>query len=379
MKTIALVIAIVISSISFAAEKKQDTPTDNPTYSGSIQVAILLDTSNSMDGLINQAKSRLWNIVNTLTTLRYNGQVPEIEIALYEYGNSSLSAETDYIRQVTPLTKDLDLISEQLFGLRTNGGYEYCGAVIQDATKQLTWNTQNNAMKLIYIAGNEPFDQMGKVSYQEAIADAQKKGIFINTIFCGNQDEGIRTFWKDGAVQGKGNYFNIDYQAQIRYIVTPYDDQITRCNQLLNDTYIGYGSTGLLKKEMQLVQDSNAQEISSANMAERAVAKAGVAYNNATWDLVDKYNQDKTALKTIKKDELPTELQSKSQAELEQYVAAKAKERAQLQKEISELAKKRDAYILEEQKKEGIQDDFGRAIILSIQTFATKKGYQVGQ
>src|SRR5690606_33770961 len=51
-----------------------------------IQVAILLDTSSSMDGLIDQAKSRLWNIVNTLTTLRYNGKKPIIEISLYEYG-----------------------------------------------------------------------------------------------------------------------------------------------------------------------------------------------------------------------------------------------------------------------------------------------------
>src|SRR5690606_21667396 len=236
------------------------------------------DTSNSMDGLINQAKSRLWNIVNTLTTLRYDRQVPNIEIALYEYGNSGLSVKTDYIRQVTPLTKDLDLISEQLFGLRTNGGYEYCGAVINDAVKQLTWNSYKNAMKLIYIAGNEPFDQMGKVNYKEAIADAQKKGIFVNTIFCGNKEEGINTHWKDGADLGKGNYFNIDYNAQIRYIVTPYDDHITRCNMRLNETYIGYGAYGESKKQAQAVQDSNAEGISSANMAERAVAKAGAAY-----------------------------------------------------------------------------------------------------
>ena len=47
-----------------------------------IQVAILLDTSSSMDGLIDQAKSRLWNIVNTLTTLKYKGKAPKIEIAL---------------------------------------------------------------------------------------------------------------------------------------------------------------------------------------------------------------------------------------------------------------------------------------------------------
>lgn len=379
MKTIVLVIATLVSSISFAAEKNQSPETDDLSFSGSIQVAILLDTSNSMDGLINQAKSRLWNIVNTLTTLRYDRQVPNIEIALYEYGNSGLSVKTDYIRQVTPLTKDLDLISEQLFGLRTNGGYEYCGAVINDAVKQLTWNSHKNAMKLIYIAGNEPFDQMGKVNYKEAIADAQKKGIFVNTIFCGDHKEGIRTFWKDGADLGMGNYFNIDYNAQIRYIVTPFDDRITRCNQLLNETYIGYGSMGKLKKEMQLEQDSNAQDISSANMAERAVAKAGAAYNNATWDLVDKYNQNKAAIKLINKDDLPGYLQGKNLAELEKYVAALAKKRAELQKEISELAKQRDAYILAEQKKKGVQDDFGQTIIQSIQTFATKKGYQVGK
>ena len=55
-----------------------------------IQVAILLDTSGSMQGLIEQAKSRLWNIVNTLTTLKYKGETPEIEIALYEYGSYML-------------------------------------------------------------------------------------------------------------------------------------------------------------------------------------------------------------------------------------------------------------------------------------------------
>lgn len=62
-----------------------------------IQVAILLDTSSSMDGLIDQAKSRLWNIVNTLTTLKYNGQTPKIEIALYEYGNDNLKRADGYL------------------------------------------------------------------------------------------------------------------------------------------------------------------------------------------------------------------------------------------------------------------------------------------
>ena len=56
-----------------------------------VQVAILFDTSNSMDGLIDQAKARIWGIINEVNTLRYNGQVPRIEIALYEYGTSGLA------------------------------------------------------------------------------------------------------------------------------------------------------------------------------------------------------------------------------------------------------------------------------------------------
>ena len=134
-----------------------------------IQVALLLDTSNSMDGLINQAKSRLWNIVNTLTTLRFEGNEPEIQIALYEYGNDRLRAADNYIRLVAPLTTDLDLISEKLFSLTTDGGLEYCGAVIRNATKELRWSTNDRDIHLIYIAGNEPFTQ-GKISYREAIS-----------------------------------------------------------------------------------------------------------------------------------------------------------------------------------------------------------------
>lgn len=128
------------------AKPKNKTEIEKPASAAAtkIQVALLLDTSSSMDGLIDQAKSRLWNIVNTLTTLKYEGKTPDIEIALYEYGNDGLSEKSNYIRQITPLSTDLDLISEKLFALRTNGGNEYCGAVIQDATKQLKWASENN-------------------------------------------------------------------------------------------------------------------------------------------------------------------------------------------------------------------------------------------
>lgn len=363
--------------------EKPVTETDNPqlpsdfTAENTIQVALLLDTSNSMDGLIEQAKSRLWNIVNTLSTLKYEGKTPKIEISLYEYGNDGLDSK-NWVRKVTPLTQDLDLISEKLFALRTNGGTEYCGAVIQDAVSELEWNGNSKAMKLIYIAGNESFDQRG-ISYKEAISDAKKRDIFVNTIFCGDRSEGINTFWQDGAVLGGGKYFNIDSNQRVVFIETPYDRKIAECNVQLNDTYIGYGSSGSARKAAQYQQDANAESLSLANSVERTVSKSNKsAYRADSWDMVDKAESDKEFIKNVKQEDLPAEFKGKSRSEIEKLVAEKSRKRSALQKEIAELAVKRQQYIDAELQKRGNSsgDDLGKAIEKSIYELAGRKGFK---
>ncbi|MES2513512.1 MAG: vWA domain-containing protein [Bacteroidota bacterium] len=347
-----------------------------PDSSSKIQVALLFDTSNSMDGLIEQAKSRLWDVVNTLTTLKYLGKTPTIEIALYEYGNDGLSKTNDYIRQVTPLTSDLDLISEKLFALRTNGGSEYCGAVIQNCVKELQWDDGSSTMKLVYIAGNEGFNQ-GGVHYKDAISSALKSGIFVNTIFCGNKQEGITLFWEDGAVKGHGKYFNIDSDKKVEYIATPYDAQISACNEKLNKTYIGYGKQGAQKKQAQVAQDANASSISHANSTERIVTKSKAVYKNDTWDLVDKVKENESNLDKLKVEDLPAEYKSKSKEEIKKIVVEKSTEREKIQKEIGELAVKRQKHITEVAKTKTQKDDLGSAIKSSIVSIAAVKGYTV--
>ncbi len=371
-KPLNLIIALTLFVTFSFAKSKKPIVVENTK----IQVAILLDTSSSMDGLIEQAKSRLWNIVNTLTTLKYEGKTPDIEISLYEYGNDNLSTESNYIKQIVPLSTDLDLISEKLFALSTNGGSEYCGAVIQDATRKLSWGNDNNNMKLIYICGNEAFNQ-GKISYKEAIANAKKNNIYINTIFCGDQKEGINTYWKNGADIGNGKYFNIDSNLTIQYIETPFDDKITKCNERINKTYINYGVQGRMKKENQKTQDDNAMKVSKANSAERSVSKSKAVYKNESWDLVDKMKKDKNAVANAKKEELPVEYQNKSKEELTKIVEEKTIERENIQNEISDLAKKRQDFINVESKKTKSVDDLGNSINSSILTFAKAKGYSI--
>jgi vacuolar-type H+-ATPase subunit I/STV1 len=199
----------------------------------------------------------------------------------------------------------------------------------------------------------------------------------VNTIYCGNQSEGVSLLWKDGADAGKGKYFNIDSNQAVQYIATPFDDQISKCNDKINTTYIGYGKQGEAKKMNQEVQDQNAESLSLANKTERAVSKSKSVYKNDSWDLVDKMKDDKDALKKMKKEELPRELQEKSQEEIKMVIDKKTKERESIQKEIAVLAKKRQDYIDAEAKKTKAQDDLGNAISSSIVTLAKAKGYTI--
>jgi len=314
-----------------------------------IKIALLLDTSNSMDGLINQAKSQLWRIVNELSLAKCEGEKPQLQIALYEYGNDWLSGAEGYIRQVSGFTGDLDLISEKLFALRTNGGNEFCGQVIDTSLNQLDWNADGNDLQIIFIAGNEPFTQ-GKVSYRKSCSKAKEKNVIVNTIFCGNYEEGIATNWKDGADIANGSYMSIEQNSKTVYVATPYDDRITALNSRLNDTYVVYGAKGKRKKENQITQDSNAVLYGKQNSVQRTVFKSKHFYKNTSWDMVDACEEKDFDIAKIKTKDLPEEMRNMTLAEKKKYIEKKRKEREAIQKEISELNQKRIQYIAKQQK-----------------------------
>jgi hypothetical protein len=340
-----------------------------------IRVALLLDTSNSMDGLINQAKAQLWEIVNELSYARCKSERPNLKIALYEYGNDALSAQEGYMRQVIGFSSDLDEISEKLFSLTTNGGSEFCGQVIQTSLKQLAWGTNPDDLKLVFIAGNEPFTQ-GKVNYKDATTNAKEKDIIVNTIYCGNYQQGVQSMWKDGADRSNGEYMTLDHNKTIVHIATPYDDIIIQLNKKLNGTYIPYGNKGYAKMALQSEQDSNAAQLDEVVEVKRAVTKSSALYNNSSWDLVDAENDANFSYDKLKKEQLPAELQNKSLAEIKIHVKQKASDRLKVQQEIQELNQKRKAYIAQENKNQAVESNLENAIINAIKKQAKRKNYE---
>ncbi|MCK8522408.1 VWA domain-containing protein [Aquimarina sp. D1M17] len=350
--------------------KISTTKTDPNT--SNIQVALLLDTSNSMDGLIEQAKAQLWEIVNELSYARCGRNKIKLQIALYEYGNDGLPSTEGFIRQVLPFSEDLDEISKELFALTTNGGNEFCGKVINTSINQLDWKKSNDDLKLIFIAGNEPFTQ-GPTNYRDAATDALEKGITINTIFCGNFRQGIDTKWKHGADLTYGEYSAIDHNHQTVHIATPYDDVILQLNHQLNDTYIYYGSRGAQKRSMQMEQDRNAKSYSEANSVSRAVSKSSGFYKNESWDLIDAAKEDDFELEEIAEEQLPQELKGKSKGELKKHIEEKSAKRKEIQQKIQELNKKRTTYIKENRKKE--DSNLEAALLNAIKKQGKKKSF----
>jgi hypothetical protein len=340
-----------------------------------VQISILLDTSGSMDGLIDQAKSQLWKIVNELALSKKNGKTPKLEVALYEYGKSSVPSSQGYIRQIVSLSTDLDKISDELFKLTTNGGDEYCGQVIEEAAKNLKWNKNNNVLKIIFIAGNEPFTQ-GSVDYKKSCKEAITKGIIVNTIFCGDFNEGVRTNWKDGADLADGNYINIDQNFKTIYIEAPQDKKIAELGEELNQTYLSFGAEGEKKKEMQAKQDNNAKSMNMEAAIQRSVAKSGSNYNNSTWDLVDAVKDKNIDLEKVEKKYLPKEMQNMNSKEKKEYIEKKIKEREEIQNDIARLNEERKKYIDSKIKENSESNTLDAAMIKAIRSQATKKNYK---
>ncbi|MET0064716.1 MAG: vWA domain-containing protein [Candidatus Thiodiazotropha sp.] len=352
-------------------------PSQTPEHQPRIQLAILLDTSNSMDGLIDQARNQLWRVVDEFSKARRNGHPAVLEVAVFEYGNDGLSAESGHIRQVTGLTRDLDRVSEALFSLTTRGGQEYCGQVIQQATRKLQWSHAQQDIRAIFIAGNEPFTQ-GPIPYRQAAAQAKAAGITVNTIHAGGYDEGRDSGWQDGALLAGGDYMSIDHNHRIAHISAPQDPRIAELNQALNETYIPYGVQGRSGKQRQLEQDANTLSIAPALLAKRAKSKAGSLYSNSQWDLIDATRENKLALEDLDEQELPEEMSGMNPQQRQAYVADKAAQRDLIKQEIAQLGKAREQFIAASKKQaaEAQAATVDDALVSSVRKQGQEKHYR---
>jgi hypothetical protein len=344
-------LAVVAAAGLVPAAATAGEPAEKPK---DIDLVVCLDVSNSMDGLIDSAKIKLWDIVNELARVK---PTPNLRVGLYSYGHNSYPREVGWVRKDLDLTTDLDEVYAKLNALKTGGGTELVARVTQASIKEQKWSDRANALRLIFVCGNEPASQDKEIKLTDVGEMAKKSGIVINTIYCGPatspEAEGYRSF----ALMAGGAYANIN-QDQARKdiattIKTPYDEKILKLGEALNKTYVSYGHRGAEGARNQVAQDGAAAANAAGAALARAESKANALYRNATWDIVDKLKEDpKFDVTKLKDEELCDELRKLKPEERAAYVKKKAAERESLQKEINDLSAKRARVIDEERKKQ---------------------------
>ncbi len=339
-------------------------PVDGPR----IQIALLLDDSGSMEGLIGQARSYLWDVVNRLSHTTRNGVHPRIEVALYHYGDVPALA-----RPLAPFTTDLDEVSRLLFAINGGGGEERCGEVIRNAGEQLDWSVRPTDLKMIIIAGNEPFTQ-GPVDWASACRAVKGRGITVTTVHCGDREAGIGGLWAEGARLGGGTFACIDQNRALSRVIAPQDEAISRLNVELNSTYLPYGANGAASAQKQAAQDQNAAASAPAAACSRAAVKASGAYQNGSWDLVDAVRDGKVAIATLEDAELPTQLQALPADQREAEVTRQSQRRIQVQTKMTALVTQREAWVAANQPA-AAADDLRAALVGAVEQQATEAGY----
>jgi hypothetical protein len=339
-----------------------------------VDLAICLDTSGSMNGLIDAARQKLWAIVNDLALAR---PTPRLRLALLSFGNNGHRKEDGWVSLLVPFTEDLDLVSQKLFALTTNGGEEYVGRVLQAATDRLEWSRSPDALKLIFVAGNESADQDREVPFRDACRRAIGAGIMVNSVYCGPGAGDEATLWREVATLADGHFAAIDHDHGTVAVATPFDAELQKLSTDLNGTYVPVGRKGAEGWQNQLDQDKNAAAANEATAAGRAATKATALYY-CSWDLVDACARQQMKLEDVKDEDLPEALRKMTVEERRKHLEEISKRREGLKRQIQELEAKRQAHVATEMKKSALSADraFDQAVRVAVRAQAAAKGFE---
>ncbi len=320
-----------------------------------IEVVFALDTTGSMGGLIAAAKEKIWSIATTMAQAQ---PAPEIRMGLVAYRDRGDA----YVTQVVDLSSDLDSMYARLMDFRAAGGGdgpESVNQALDDAVERMSWSNNDNTYKVVFLVGDAPphMDYANERQYPQIVAMAQQRGIVINAIRCGNDDT-TRQVWQTIASASQGDFFDVDHDGSAVAVVTPFDASIAELSKELDDTRMAFGDKKTLARH-EAKQQAAAKlhaKASTASRARRAAFNASASGKDnflGDSDLVDAVTSGRLDLEQAEPDTLPAPLRAMAPAEREVAVKEQARKREDLNRRISELAGKRDAYIEKQVAAEG--------------------------
>lgn len=299
-----------------------------------VEACFVLDTTGSMSSLISAAKEKIWFIANEIVQ---SPTRPRVRFCLLAYRDR----EDDYVTQHTDLTTDIDAVYQRLATLNADGGGDTPEAVNQalaEAVDNTHWSTDGGTLRLIFLVGDAPPKVYeGEAQYPEIAARAARKGILINPVLCGGDDE-TRGVWQRIAQAASGETAEIRDPGAVQRIVTPVDQDLAALNKRLGRTLVPYGDDAqrLALTDKQVLSE----RMDDAGVADR-LAFQTAAGGPVVGDLLDAWDSGTVDAGTLNAASLPEGLRSMTQTELLAHLETVRTEREGLRRVIAKLVAER--------------------------------------
>jgi len=370
---------MLIITLSLSANPKPDRGGEI------IDIVYCLDLSASTNGLIDDVRDKLWDVINHVNSYRPS---PNFRVGVVAFSRPSFGQKNYYVQVLSPLTNDFDALAYTLYKLRPSieKGDQFVGKALQAAVSDLNWTNNDDAIKLIYVVGNGRVDSGGGNQFRGACENATKNGIAIHSLYCRNKKYNLKEVagWREIARLSNGEQFDVKVNKKAPQVLVSEDQQsLFHLSEQLNSTYVYHGKNGSLRYKMMTTLDEHALKSSPMDFQSRLFYKISdhYQYHQSKWDLVDYLKSTSADFDKVKFEFLPDSLQDETPESLYQIaLQLKNKRNIVIKKLRTHLPYNRQATVNRVYVESNMYqaDIFDRIIVRSLDKVALTGGYNTG-
>lgn len=313
----------------------------NATDCRQIDLVFCIDLSGSTNGLIDDVRDNMWEIINQVNTYR---PLPNLRLGVVAFSRPSFGKENGYVKILSPLTNNFEGVAFEMAKLKPSieKGDQLVGMALKTATQGMDWTADANALKVIFLIGNGHVNLDG-MKYKESYDFAVQKKIIVNTVYCQspNYKNEIAGWREISRNTGGLLYTMMVHKRNLVSITTSETEKLHELGKQFFQTYLYYGKSGKEIYKMEELIDKTAIIASEMSYQSRLFYKMSELYQSKqnNWDLVDYLRATNSDFTELDYESLPDTLKKYSPPQLRKLIMAKKDERLRTLSQLRGLLK----------------------------------------